>query len=150
MLCFILSFVFWIFPTLDTAVQLESADSKQNTFSKSLFQDSFWHIFWAIWKMHHTFWKKATFSNLKIFANSQPSASNFKFFSLSLDHFFLTVGQNNLSNKIPLFNEDFEYDTTIHILAQFYIWKKWAFQGTKKKLSRDWANPTKKANNLRS
>ena len=62
-LCSILSFVFWIFPPLDTAVQLESADSKQNAISKSLFQDSFQHIFWAMRKMHHTFWKKATFSN---------------------------------------------------------------------------------------
>ena len=34
-LCSILSFVFWIFPLLNTAVQLESADSKQNTISKS-------------------------------------------------------------------------------------------------------------------
>ena len=39
-------------------------------------------------------------SDLKIFANSQPSASNFKSFSRSLEHFFLTVGQNNFSNKI--------------------------------------------------
>ena len=53
----ILSFVFWIFPPLDTAVQLESADSKQNAISKSLFHDSFRHIFWAMRKMHHTFWK---------------------------------------------------------------------------------------------
>ena len=58
----ILSFVFWIFPPSDTAVQLESADSKHNTISKSLFQDSFRHIFWAMRKMHHTFWKKATFN----------------------------------------------------------------------------------------
>ena len=38
---------------------------------------------------------------LKKFANSRPSASNFKG---SLDHpnsFFLTVGQNNFGNKIP-------------------------------------------------
>ena len=40
-------------------------------------------------------------SDLKIFANSRPSASNFKFFSRSLEHFFLTVGQNNFGNKIP-------------------------------------------------
>ena len=57
-LCSILSFVFWIFPLLDTAVQLESADSKQNAISKSLFQDSFWRNFWAMRKMYHTFWKK--------------------------------------------------------------------------------------------
>ena len=39
--------------------------------------------------------------DLKIFANSQPSASNFKFFSRSLEQFFITVGQNNFGNKIP-------------------------------------------------
>ena len=43
------------------------------------------------------------FSHLKNFENSQPSASNFKsFFSWSLEHFFLTVGQNNFGNKTPL------------------------------------------------
>ena len=40
-------------------------------------------------------------SDLKIFANSQPSAWNFKSFSRSLEQFFLTVGQNNFGNKIP-------------------------------------------------
>ena len=40
-------------------------------------------------------------SDLKIFANSWPSALNFKRFSRSLEHFFLTVGQNNFGNKIP-------------------------------------------------
>ena len=35
------------------------------------------------------------------FANSRPSASNFKSFSRSLEQFFLTVGQNNFGNKIP-------------------------------------------------
>ena len=42
-------------------------------------------------------------SDLKTFANSQPSASNFKSFSRSLEQFFLTVGQNNFGNKIPFF-----------------------------------------------
>ena len=32
------------------------------------------------------------------FANSRPSASNFKSFSRSLEQFFLTVGQNNFGN----------------------------------------------------
>ena len=41
------------------------------------------------------------FSDLKIFANSQPSASNFKRFSRSLEQFFFTEGQNNFCNKIP-------------------------------------------------
>ena len=40
-------------------------------------------------------------SDLKIFENSRPSPSNFKSFSLSLEQFFLTVGQNNFANKIP-------------------------------------------------
>ena len=40
-------------------------------------------------------------SDLKKFATSRPSASNFKSFSQSLEHFFLTVGQNNYVNKIP-------------------------------------------------
>ena len=39
--------------------------------------------------------------DLKNFAKAQPSASNFKSFSRSLEHFFLTVGQNNFGNKIP-------------------------------------------------
>ena len=38
-------------------------------------------------------------SDLKNFANSRPSASSF---SRSLEQFFLTVGQNNFGNKIPL------------------------------------------------
>ena len=41
-------------------------------------------------------------SDLKNFANSQPSASKFKSFSRSLEQFFLTVGQKNFGNKIPL------------------------------------------------
>ena len=47
-----------------------------------------------------TVWKKYS-SNLKNFANSRPSASNFKSFSQSLEQFFLTIGQNNFCNKIP-------------------------------------------------
>ena len=65
MLCSILSFAFWIFPPLDTAVQLVSWLYKQNAISKSFFQVSFWHIFWAMRKMCHTFWKKAIFSRSK-------------------------------------------------------------------------------------
>ena len=44
-------------------------------------------------------------SDLKNFANPRPSASNFKIFSQSLEQFFLTVGQNNLGNKIPFLHE---------------------------------------------
>ena len=100
-LCSILSFVFWIFPPSDTAVQLESADSKHNTISKSLFQDSFRHIFWAMRKMHHTFWKKATFSvGLWHFfflfpclcTNQKPKLSwSHLIFLRSCAHFVLTI-----------------------------------------------------------
>ena len=40
-------------------------------------------------------------SDLKKFANCQPSALNFKTKSQSLKQLFLTKGQNNLGNKIP-------------------------------------------------
>ena len=59
----------------------------------------------------------------KIFANSRPSASNFKSFSQSLEQFLLTVGQNNFGNKIPLllnksfcefFFQEFRYFHTVH------------------------------------
>ena len=41
-------------------------------------------------------------SVLKIFANSQTSASNFKRFSWSLEFFFLPEGQNNFGNKMQV------------------------------------------------
>ena len=55
-------------------------------------------LFWPF-----TVWINCS-SDLKIFANSRPSASNIKSFFWSLEEFFLTVGQNNFDiNKIPLF-----------------------------------------------
>ena len=49
-------------------------------------------LFWPVW---------INCSNdLKIFANFWPSAPNFKSFSRWLEHFFLTVVQNNFGNKI--------------------------------------------------
>ena len=48
-----------------------------------------------------TVWRNCSRDNLKNFANSWPSASNFKSFSRSLEQFFLTVGQNKFGNKIP-------------------------------------------------
>ena len=52
-------------------------------------------LFW-----HFTVWINCS-SDLKNFANSRPSASNFKSFSRSLEQFFLTEGQNNFGNKSP-------------------------------------------------
>ena len=50
------------------------------------------------------FWPFTVFINcsrdLKIFANSQPSALNFKSFSKSLEQFCVTKVQNNFGNKI--------------------------------------------------
>ena len=40
-------------------------------------------------------------SDQENFANSRPSASNFKSFSRSLEQLFLTVGHKNFGNKIP-------------------------------------------------
>ena len=51
-------------------------------------------LFWPL-----TVWTNCS-SDLKIFANSRPSASNLQTFSWSLERFFLTVGQNNFGNKI--------------------------------------------------
>ena len=51
-------------------------------------------LFWPF-----TVWINCS-SDLKNFANSWPSASNFKNFSWSVEHFFLSVGQNNFVNKI--------------------------------------------------
>ena len=54
-------------------------------------------LFWPF-----AFWINCS-SDPKIkISNSRPSTANFKSFSKSLEHFFLTVGQNNFGNKIPL------------------------------------------------
>ena len=54
-------------------------------------------LFWPF-----TVWINCS-SDIKIFANSQPSASNFKSFSRSLEQFFLPVVQNNFGYKIQFF-----------------------------------------------
>ena len=51
-------------------------------------------LFWSF-----TVWRNCS-SDLQNVANSQPSTSNFKSFSRSLEQFFLTVGRNNFGNKI--------------------------------------------------
>ena len=56
-------------------------------------------LFWPI-----TVWINCS-CDLKNFANSRPSASNFKRFSQSLKQFFLTVAQSNFGNKTPFFQE---------------------------------------------
>ena len=63
-------------------------------------------------------------SDLKIFANSRPSALNFKSFFLSLEHFFLTVGQNNFGNKIPfLLKKTYVISSVLHfLLLSFDNW----------------------------
>ena len=58
-------------------------------------------LFWPF-----TVWTNCS-SDLKNFANSRPSASNFKSFSRSLELFFLTVGHNNFGNKIPILRRSF-------------------------------------------
>ena len=53
-------------------------------------------LFWTF-----TVWIHCS-SDLKHFAIYRPSALNFKSCSQSLEQFFLTVGQTNFGNKIPL------------------------------------------------
>ena len=48
-------------------------------------------------------------SDLKMFANSRPSASNFKKTSRSLEQCLLTVGQNNFGNKVPILDHSCKY-----------------------------------------
>ena len=55
-------------------------------------------LFWPF-----TVWTNR-FSDLKHFANSRPSASNFKKKSRSLEQFFLTVGHNNFGKKNTISN----------------------------------------------
>ena len=54
-------------------------------------------------------------SDLKNFANSWPSALNFKSFSWSLEQFFLTVCQNNFGNKISFFRCEWERFPSVNI-----------------------------------
>ena len=62
-----------------------------------------WHL--GTWEYQKLFWPFTVWincsSDLKNFANSWHSASNFKSYFLSLAQFFHTVGQNNFGNKIP-------------------------------------------------
>ena len=46
---------------------------------------------------------KIDLTDLKTFAHSLPLISNFKCFSRTI---FLTVGQNNYGNKIPMYNNE--------------------------------------------
>ena len=55
--------------------------------------------------------------DIKKFANSRPSASNFKSFPRSLEQFFLTLGQINLSDNIPFFFIQF---TISNFYLEFY------------------------------
>jgi hypothetical protein len=63
-------------------------------------------------------------SDIKNFANSRSSISNFKSFSQSLEQFSLTVGQNNFGNKKPLFCKIINYlgSYIIPHLATLKIW----------------------------
>ena len=65
-----------------------------------------------------TVWTNCS-SDLKIFTHSRPTVSNFKSSSQSLEHFFLTVGQNNFVNKIP-FMKSMMFLMTVWYLA----WEK--------------------------
>ena len=72
----------------------------------------FWWMVFCYQNCSDLLWEKKNVLVIeKIFWNSWPSASNFKFFSRSLAQFFLTVGQNNFDNKIPFISF---YDKNSH------------------------------------
>ena len=78
-------------------------------------------------------------NDLKKFANSRPSALNFKSFSRSLEQSFLTVGQNNIGNKIPFleyiqctFSESdsncrasYLFEQKLDLKPSFWCWRRW-------------------------
>ena len=61
-------------------------------------------------------------SDLKGFANSRPSALNFKSFPCSLEQFFLTVGQNNFGNKIPNHKGFLTSTDNAYLIHTFFEW----------------------------
>ena len=66
------------------------------------------------------------------FANSQPSTSNFKSFSWSLEQSFLIVRQNNFGNKIPFLSfsclahlcfsqlRQTQFEVSMHFIYKFH------------------------------
>ena len=54
-----------------------------------------------------------------MFANSRPSASNFKSFARSLEQFSLTVGQNNFSNKYHFFKTASSVCQSLRVKLQY-------------------------------
>ena len=62
-------------------------------------------------------------SDLKTFANSRPSASNFKTLSRSLVYFFFTIGQNNFGNKIPFWDcpKKIEFKNSFKVSRDWFI-----------------------------
>jgi hypothetical protein len=68
--------------------------------------------------------RKNCSSDLKIFANFQPSVSNFKSFSRPLEHFPLIVGQNNFGYKIPFLKEHLCSYATKHRPLEYWVFTK--------------------------
>ena len=72
-------------------------------------------------KLFWTFTVQTNCSNdIKMFADSQPSASNFKSFSRILEQFFLTVSQGNFGYKIP-----FHLLQNIVAFSEYMNFKNW-------------------------
>ena len=73
-----------------------------------------------------TVWMNCS-SDLKKFATSRPSASNFKSFSRSLEQLFLTVGRINFGNKISLTKELDVNVKNSHFVTNIVIWSEYIF-----------------------
>ena len=89
--CMFLNHIFFFNLSYNCSNLLEKRNLQEQVKKSFCYQKLFWPI---------TVWINNS-SDLENFANSWPSASNFKSFSQSLEQFFLTVGQNNFGNKIP-------------------------------------------------
>ena len=82
-------------------------------------------MFWPF-----TVWTNCS-SDIKFFANSRPSASNFKSFSRSLEQFFLIVCQNNFGNKIPFFKKllvQIQKTFLVIVCMEFHLIQDWIFK----------------------
>ena len=81
-------------------------------------------LFWPF-----TVWINCS-SDLKNYANSRPSAWNFKSFSRSLEQIFLTFGQNNFVNKISQKNKQKWKNQQCVIMGKINVarLKRWCYR----------------------
>ena len=97
--------------------------------------DKLKHIYMKLWAKAQFFWSfkashEVLYGDLKKFANSQLSVTNFKSFSRSLEQFFLTEGQKKFRSKIPILFIQLEVkeilrDYVLEIRSHYLSGLKW-------------------------